>query len=58
MNNSVFRKTIENVRKHRDIKLVTKYKRRSQLAPEPSYYTTKIFRKFEGNRNEKRQRQK
>ena len=34
---------MENVRKHRDIKLVTTNKKRSQLASEPSYHTTKYF---------------
>ena len=43
MNNSVFGKTMENVRKHRDIKLVTTDKRRNQLASEPNYHTTKCF---------------
>ena len=43
MNNAVFRKTVENVRKHRDIKLVTTDKRRNQLASEPNYHTTKYF---------------
>ena len=43
MNNSVFGKTIENVRKHRDIKLVTADKRRNQLVSEPNYHTTKWF---------------
>ena len=43
MNNSAFRKTMENVRKHRDIKLVTKDKRRNQLAAELNYHTTKYF---------------
>ena len=43
MNNSVFGKTMENVRKHRDIKLVTTNKRRNQLASEPNYHTTKYF---------------
>ena len=41
MNNSVFGKTIENVRRNRDIKLVPTDKRRNQLTSEPNYHTTK-----------------
>ena len=41
MNNSVLGKTMENVRKHRDIKLVKADKRRNQLVLEPNYHTTK-----------------
>ena len=44
MNNAVFIKTMENVRKHRDIKLVTTERRRSYLVSEPNYHTTKFFR--------------
>ena len=40
MNNAVFRKIMENVRKHRDIKLVTT-DRRSQLVSEPNYHNAK-----------------
>ena len=43
MNNSVFGKTMENVRKHRDIKLVTTDKRRNQLVSELNYHTAKWF---------------
>ena len=43
INNAVFGKTMENVRKHRDIKLVTTDKRRNQLVSEPNYHTTKYF---------------
>ena len=43
MNNSVFGKMMENVRKHRDIKLVTTEKRRIKLVSEPNYHTTKQF---------------
>ena len=43
MNNSVFGKTMENVRKHRDIKLVTTDKRRNQLVSERNYHTPKCF---------------
>ena len=45
MNNSVFAKTMENVRNHRDIKLVTSDKRRSILASEPNYQSTKYISK-------------
>ena len=45
MNNAVFGNTMENVRKHRDMKLVTTDKRRNQLASEPNYHTTKYFLK-------------
>ena len=43
MNNAVFGKTMENVRKHRDIKLVTTDKGRKQLVSEPKYQTKKWF---------------
>ena len=43
MNNAVFGKTVENVRKHRDLKLVTTDKRRTQLESEPNYHVTKYF---------------
>ena len=43
MNNSVFRKTMGNVRKHREIKLVTKDEKRNKLVSEPNYHTTKRF---------------
>ena len=41
--NSVFGKTMENLRKHRDIKLVTTDEKRSKLISEPNYHTTKRF---------------
>ena len=43
MNNSIFEKTMENVGKNRNIKLVTTERRRNYLVSEPSYYTTKFF---------------
>ena len=45
MNNSVFEKTMENVRNHRDFKLVTSDKRRSILASEPNYHSSKRISK-------------
>ena len=43
MNNSVYGKTMENIRKHKDIKLVTSNTRRKKLASEPNYHTCKHF---------------
>ena len=45
MNNSVFGKTMENIRKHRDIKLVTTDKKRSKLVSEPNYHTINLISK-------------
>ena len=39
MNNSMFVKTMGNIRKHRDIKLVRTDKKRSKLVSEPNYHT-------------------
>ena len=43
MNNSGYGKTMENERKHRDIKLVTTEEKRIKLVSEPNYHTTKQF---------------
>ena len=43
MNNAVFGKAMENVRKHREIKLVSRNRRRNFLVSEPNYHTTKFF---------------
>ena len=43
MNNSVFGKTMENIRKHRDIKLVTTDRKRSKLVSEPNYHTINLI---------------
>ena len=43
INNAVFGKSMENVRKHGDIKLVTTERRRNYLVSEPNYHTTKFF---------------
>ena len=43
--NADFGKTMENVRNHRDIKIVTTDKRRSILASEPNYHSTKYISK-------------
>ena len=43
MNNAVFGKSMENARKHLDIKLVTTERRRNYLVSETNYHTTKLF---------------
>ena len=43
MNNAVFGKTMENVRKHRNIKLVRNDNKRNKLVSEPNYHTMKLI---------------
>ena len=45
MNNAGFGKTMENVRKHRDVKLGTTNRRKHYLVSEPNYLTIKMFPK-------------
>ena len=44
MNNEDFEKTMENVRKHRDIKLVTTERKSNYLVSEPNFYARTFFR--------------
>ena len=54
MNNAVYGKTMESVRKYRDMKLVTTERKRNYLVSEPNCHTTNIFHRiFISNRNEK-----
>ena len=43
INNVVFGKTMENVQKIEDLKLVTTEKRRNYLVSEANYHPTKFF---------------
>ena len=43
VNNSVFGKTMENIRKHRDIKLVTIDKKTIKLVSDPNYHTINLI---------------
>ena len=46
MNNAVFGKNMENLKNHRDIKLITNEPRKSFLMSEPNYHMTKFFQKI------------
>ena len=46
MNNSVFGKTMENIRNHRNIKLVTTDKKRSKLVSEPNDHTINLISEY------------
>ena len=43
VNNAIFAKTMENVRNHRDIKLITTEVRRNYFVSEPNYHSANFF---------------
>ena len=45
MNNTVFAKTMENARNHKDIKLIATEARTNYLVSQSNYHTTKFFKK-------------
>ena len=50
MNNAVFGKTMENIRKHRNIKIVTTDKERKKLVSEPNYHISEDLSIIEMNK--------
>ena len=46
MNNAVFGKNMENLKNHRDIKVITNEARKFFLMSEPNYHMTKFFQKI------------
>ena len=46
MNNAVFGKSMENVRTHRDIKLLSTERRNNYLVSEPNFHPTKLFTEY------------
>ena len=46
MNNSIFGKTMENIRNHRNIKIVTTDKKRSKLVSEPNFHTINLISEY------------
>ena len=56
MNNAVFRKTMENVIKHRDINLVTTERRNNNIVSQSNHRTIKFFIKNLIAREMKKQR--
>ena len=43
INNAILGKTMKNVRKHRDIELVTTESRKNYLVSEQNFHTSKFF---------------
>ena len=58
INNAIFGKNMENVRKDRDINLVIAERRRNYLVSQPNYHTRKFFHRTSiSNRNEKKKKE-
>ena len=53
MNNTAFRKTIENIKNHIDTNFITTERRKNNLVSKQHNQKIKVFRTFISNRNEK-----